>query len=155
MADQVEQDAKLAQARKDYQRLRRILADAFTAVRSAEVNKAAKAVTIEDLMYDQIKRNGESNNANYAQYNPYDYDPKKPPPAGVAGGERTNFLGGSDTSRPPKIVYVERLANELTAVITEVKSKDPIEIANAGEYVDAADVPGVPEEEEGGGTAAA
>jgi len=152
MPDKTEQDIQLAQTRKAMFRLRQILADAFTSVRSAEVNKAAKAVTVEDLMYDQIKRNGESNNSNYAQYNPYDYDPQNPPPASIAGGVQTNFLGGSDTTRPPKIVYVQALQNEIQAVIAEVKLRDPIEIANAGEYVDASDIPGVAGEASDTGT---
>ena len=101
MADSNEQDVERSLQKKQSQRLRQILADAFSFVRSAELNQAIATVTIEDLMFDQIKRNGESNNSNYAQYSPYDYDPKNPKPAGVATGNVVKFLGGSDTSRPP------------------------------------------------------
>jgi hypothetical protein len=142
MADQNEKDVEQAQEKKQSTYIRRILADAYAFVRSAELNRAIATVTIEDLMEDQIKRNGESGQSNYAKYNPYIYDPDNPPPKGTEGAEPTNFLSGTDTSRPPKIVYIQALKNELTAVIKEVKSKDPIEIANSGEYVDAADTPG-------------
>jgi hypothetical protein len=140
MANQDEKDIAEQQSKSDSTRLRQVLSDAFTFVRSAEINQAIATVTIEDLMGDQIKRNGESNDSRYAQYNPYSYDPAKPPPKSQVG-EPTNFLSGSDTSRPTKIAMIQALKNELTSVIDLVKAKEPVDIASSEEYVEAAGSP--------------
>jgi chemotaxis response regulator CheB len=116
--------------------IREILADAFTFVKSMESNQALAAVTIEELMGDQIKRNGESAKANTSQYNPYEYDPTKAQPASQIPTEVANFLGGSDTGGPTKLDRVLAIKNILTALVTEIKKTEPLEVAGAQEYAD-------------------
>jgi hypothetical protein len=126
-------------------RLREVVSDAFAFVRSAEANQALATITLDDLINDQIKRNGETALSNAAQYNPYSHDPKEDGAAGGEPAERANFLGGSDTGQPTKLDRVFALQNELTAVITEIKAMEPIEVADAEEYAEAAEV-SAPEE---------
>lgn len=129
-------------------RFRAVLSDAYAFVRSVEANAALATVTLEELMGDQIKRNGEEELSNAAQYNPYSYDPEKTDGAGTEPEERANFLGGTDTNQPTKMDRVLAIKSELTAVIEEIKAMKPIEVADAAEYADASEV-AAPEEDEG------
>ena len=114
-------------AQEKNKRLRRVfevISDAFSFVRSAESNAALATVTLEELIGDQIKRNGESAKSNANQFTPYSYESDKESPAGEEA-PRANFLGGSDTSRPTKIDFILAVQNELTAVIEDVKANPP------------------------------
>lgn len=115
-------------------RFREVLSDAYAFVRSAEANAALATVTLEELMGDQIKRNGEEALSNAAQYNPYSYEPESTEGAGTEPEARANFLGGTDTGQPTKMDRIVALQNELSAVIAEVKAMKPIEVADAEEY---------------------
>jgi len=126
-------------------RLRDAIADAFSFIRSAEANSAFATVTIEQLMGDQIQRNGESERSNAAQYDPYSYNPDAIEEAGKSEVARANFLGGSDTNRPTKLDRLLAIVNELDQVVEEVKDQEPIEVASPEEYTDVADV-AAPEE---------
>ena len=75
--------------------IREVISDAYAFIMGAEANKAIATVTLEDLMEDQIKRNGESAKSNASQYNPYSYD-SKDEPAGQEPETRANFPGGAD-----------------------------------------------------------
>jgi len=121
-------------------RLRDAVADAFTFIRSAELNQAIATVTLEQLMGDQIIRNGESSRSNSAQYDPYSYSAKAVEDASKAEQPRANFLGGSDTGRPTKLDRVLAITNSLKAVIKEVKEQQPVDVATTEEYTDVADV---------------
>lgn len=121
-------------------RLRDAVADAFTFIRSAEANSAFATVTLEQLMGDQIQRNGESERSNAAQYDPYSYNPKAVEEAGKSLVERANFLGGSDTNRPTKLDRLLAIMNEIDSIVDEVKSQDPVAVAAPEEYTDVADV---------------
>lgn len=120
-------------------RLREAVADAFAFIRSMELNQAIATVTLEQLMGDQINRNGESSRSNAAQYDPYSYDPKAVEDAGKEI-VRANFLGGSDMNRPTKLDRVLAISNSLESIIDEIKKQKPIEVASAEEYTDIADV---------------
>lgn len=119
---------------KPSRRLRAIIADAFSFVRAAEVNQAIGTVTIEQLMEDQIKRNGESVLSNSNQYDPYSYDSATDQPASEDPAERANFLGGTDTNRPTKLDRVLAIKNEVEGVIEDIKTMDPLEVAGAEEF---------------------
>lgn len=127
-------------------KLREAVADAFSFIRSAELNQAMATVSLEQLMGDQITRNGESERSNAAQYDPYSYNPKAVEDAGKEKVERANFLGGTDTNRPTKMDRLLAVANVLSAVIEEIKTQEPIAVASPEEYTDVADV-AAPEEE--------
>ena len=127
-------------------RLRDAIADAFTFIRSAELNQAIATVTIEQLMGDQIARNGETERSNAAQFDPYTYSPKAKEDAAKKDLPRANFLGGSDTDRPTKLDRVLAVTNALKDVIKEVKEQQPVDVASPEEYTDIADV-AVPEGE--------
>ena len=126
-------------------KLQEVIADAYTFIRSMEANKAFQTVSLEEMMAEQIKRNGESADSNAAQYNPYSYDPSKPAPTGTKPPERANFLGGSDTGNSTKLDRVLAIKNNLSAVIQEIKALPPVEVAGTGEYTDSASI-GIPEE---------
>lgn len=111
-----------------------LLADAMTFVRSAEANQALASVTLEQLMGDQITRNGDTAGANKSQYNPYSYDPDKVPVASEEPKTVANYLGVSDTGGPTKLERVLAIQNELASTITELKKIDPAEVADPQEY---------------------
>jgi hypothetical protein len=115
-------DDDLAQNEKN-QKMRRVLeviSDAFAFVRSAESNAALATVTLEQLINDQILRNGETAKSKANQFTPYNYDDKETP-AGEAA-VLVNTAGGSDTTRPTKIDFILAVQNELSAVIEEIKA---------------------------------
>jgi len=126
---------------KPARRLRVAVSDAFAFVRSAEANKALATVTLEDLIGEVIARYGESDGSNASQYNPYSFDPStsEEAPAGEQTTERSNFIGGFSLDRPTKLDRLVALENELGAIIEEIKSKEPIEVADADEYADGDD----------------
>jgi len=138
---QVEENVQPSVSRK----LRTIVADAFAFVRGAEVNKALADVSIEDLMGDQIKRNGDSAAANAGQYNPYKFEAGKDLPAGTETTERANFLGGADTQRPTKRDRIVAIQNELNDAIDEIKKIEIVDVADAEVYADATEI-AAPEE---------
>lgn len=120
-------------------RLRDAVADAFTFIRSQELNQAIATVTIEQLMGDQIDRNGESERSNASQYDPYSYEPKAKEKASSEKVVRANFLGGSDTNRPTKLDRLLAIINVLSGVIDDIKAGKPLDVANAEDYTDVAD----------------
>ncbi len=115
-------------------RIREILSDAYAFIRSAESNAALATVTLEELMNDQINRNGESSKSNATQYNPYSFEADKDLPAGLEPTERANFLSGSDTQRPTKLDQILAIQNELSGVIDEVKAMEPVDVASPEEH---------------------
>ena len=120
-------------------RLRAIVSDAFAFVRSEEANKAFATVTIEDLMEDQIKRNGESDKSNSAQYNPYSYDANSALPDGIEPGARANYVGGSDTQRPTKRDRVLAIQAEIGEIVEKVKASEVIEVSGFESYTESAE----------------
>lgn len=122
-------------------RVRAAIGDAFAFVRSAEANKALATVTLEDLIGEVIVRHGESASSNASQYNPYSFDPSKAEetPAGEQTTERANFIGGFSLDRPTKLDRLTALENELGAIIKEIKTMEPIEVADADEHADGDD----------------
>lgn len=128
---EVEKDKSVAR------KLREALSDAYTFVRSAEANKALYTVTLEELMGDQIKRNGETKKSNSSQFNPYSYEVEKTGAAGSEPEKIANFLGASDTSRPTKLDAITAIHDELSKVIDDVKKTPPVEVAAIEEYNDA------------------
>jgi len=125
---------------KASKRLHEAVADAFTFIRSQELNKAIATVTLEQLMGDQINRNGESERSNASQYDPYSYSPEAFEKASAKRVTRANFLGGTDTNRPTKLDRVLAITNALSKVIDEIKAQQPLDVANPEDYTDVADV---------------
>lgn len=120
--DEVEEQQ--GESNRKIRRIVEVVSDAFAFVRSAEANAALATVTLEELIGDQIKRNGESAKSNSNQFTPYDYESDKEAPAGEEA-PRANFLGGSDTARPTKIDFILAVQNELSAVIEDIKANPP------------------------------
>lgn len=118
--------------------LRGAVSDAFAFVRSQEANRALATVTLEDLIGEVIARYGESVKSNTTQYNPYSYDPTKDDeaPASSEPAERANFIGGFSLDRPNKYDRLLALEGELNAVIEEIKTREPIEVADQSEYTE-------------------
>jgi len=144
---------------KTPQRVRAILSDAFAFIRSVEANQAFATVTLEQLITDQINRNGDSDRSNASQYDPYSYNGDKVEPASVEPVERANFLGGSDTARPTKLDRVLSLVNSISDVVDQLLETPPVDVASPEEYTGSAEesfqgeptAPGV-ESEEGQGS---
>jgi hypothetical protein len=114
--------------------LRSVMADAYTFVRSSEANNAFATVTLEELMGDQIKRNGESETSRSYTYNPYSYDPSVTQAKGVQPQNNTNFLGGTDTGGPTKLDRVLAIKNALVGAITAIKSLPVVEVSDSNDY---------------------
>lgn len=112
-------------------RLVSVIADAYSFVRSEEANAALAAVTLEQLIGDQILRNGESERSNKAQYDPYSYDPKKKEAASSEPTKRANFPGGSDTDRPTKLDRVLAIVNNVKDVVSHIKQMEVDEVVDA------------------------
>lgn len=102
-----------------------VLADAFTAVRSAAANQAISAVTLDQLINDQILINGESTDSNNSRFDPYSFDPNNIEPAGDAAITPALFAGGTDTTRPTKSARLLAIKNNLKAVVEELKKVPP------------------------------
>lgn len=136
MPDVIVDEAAVQQedTKRKLRRIFEVISDAFSFVRSSEANAALATVTLEELIADQIQRNGESSKSNSNQFTPYSYESDKETPAGVES-PRANFLGGSDTARPTKIDFILAVQNELTAVIEDVKA-DPPDVVEYTEAVE-------------------
>jgi hypothetical protein len=118
----------------DGKNVRQIVADAYTFIRSAEANKAISAVTIEQLMNDQIKRNGDTTLTNKSQYNPYSYDPDKSLPVSEAPTDYSSFIGMADTNKPTKIDRITALKSVIDGMVDGIKKLEVLDVANAGAY---------------------
>jgi hypothetical protein len=124
MSDVVVEEIESRQSSSITRNIVRAIGDAFSLVRSEESNAALATVTLEELIGDQIKRNGESDSSNSNQFTPYSYDAAKESPAGEEA-PRANFVGGSDTLRQTKLDRVRAIQGALSAAIREVKKNPP------------------------------
>jgi len=140
MAQEIEIQIEENTEPKTARRLREVVNDAFAFIRSAEANQALATVSLDELLDEQIRRDGESQPSNGNQFNPYGYDPTEPQPATEEPAERANFLGAADGNRPSRLDRITAIQNELTAVIDEIKNMDPVDVADPQEYADAAEV---------------
>lgn len=102
--------------------LRSAIADAYTFVRSEELNRAISTVTIEQLMADHVARLTGSETSRSNPFNPYAFDPEKVSPATSEPIRQVNSLSGSDTGLPSKRDRVLALQTQLGAVIDQVKA---------------------------------
>ena len=127
-------------------RIREVLSDAYAFIRSAEANAALATVTLEELIGDQINRNGDSDRSNASQYNPYSFQANKDSPEGIAPTDRANFLGAADTQRPTKLDQIRAIQDELSSVIEEVKNTPPVDVAPPEEHTEASEL-SIPETE--------
>lgn len=121
-------------------KLRAAVADAYSFIRSMEANAAIATVTLEQLMGDQILRNGESERSNKSKYDPYSYDPTEDEAASEEPVKRANYPSGSDTERPTKLDRVLAIVNNIKDVVSQIKELDPTEVEGEEAYSDVADV---------------
>lgn len=113
----------------------RLLGDLYAFIRGNEANQAIATVTHEQLIEEQIRRNGESTESSNSQNNPYSFDPSQTTPASagsVGTGQspvlaRANFLGGSDVNLPTKVDQILAMKNEVVAMVKELKKIAPLE----------------------------
>jgi hypothetical protein len=113
-------------------RIRQALSDTFTFVKSREVNLALSAVTLEQLVAEQIGRNGETALSNASQFNPYAFTPGQTRPASQQPITQANYVSGTDASRPTKLDQIIAIQNELSALIEEIKALPPDEVNAPG-----------------------
>jgi|SRR6185295_13443185 len=107
-----------------------ILADAFAFVRGQEINKSIAAVTLEELLEEQILRNGETGASKSSQFDPYAFDPSAPVLGTKAPLPRANFAGVSNVNQPTKMDRLIALQAGLEAAIKQIKDT-PIDTVNA------------------------
>jgi hypothetical protein len=109
----------------------------YTFVRSQEANRAIQAVTFEQLIQEQIARNGDSDRSNASQYSPYSFDAesyaKGTEPAGRVPLARANFLSGTDTNSPTKLDRVLALKQGVSSLVQQIKDI-PIEDIVSGDF---------------------
>lgn len=135
MPGEHDDDVAQNEEKKKLRRVLEVISDAFSFVRSMEANAALATVTLEELINDQILRNGETEKSNANKFTPYDYDADKETPEGEAA-PRANYASGADTSRPTKIDFITAVQNELSAVIEEIKA-NPSTVEDYAESVEA------------------
>lgn len=99
--------------KKQLRAMRLLIADAFSFVRSQEINQALASVTLDQLMSEQIARNGESSDSERSVYNPYAYDTK--------ADSETPASTGSSLVSPSFVTGVSAQATEDGKVITPSK----------------------------------
>ena len=134
--DQLEKSIDINLQPSSQTRIRAVVADAFSFVRSAEANQALATVTLDDLIEDQIRRNGDSAATNGVQYNPYERQPGAEVPSG-AEAARVNFVGGTDTGAPSRLERIQAIAGQLGSVLDSIRARDPVDVADPEEYNDA------------------
>ena len=96
------------------------LGDMYTFVQSSEVNRSVAAVTFEQLLKEQINRNGDSERSNGSTYDPYSFDPDNTEPATQQPINRANFLSGSDTNQPTKLDRVLAIQNNVQSLVDAI-----------------------------------
>jgi hypothetical protein len=115
--------------------LEKALGDAFTFIRSCEVNQAFAAVTMAQLINDQIARNGSSQEAKQSTYNPYSYDPTKTAPASQGSAQTpNNTVSGADTNQPTKLDRIVALVNNIQNIVQAIQKLPLVEVADPTDY---------------------
>lgn len=134
-----EKEQTNAEKAKTLRKIRAILGDSHTFVRSMEANRDLESVTMEDLMEEQIQRNGEQDGSNLKEFNPYAYEPGEATPSGNDPPRIGNFVSGTDAANPTKLDRVTALENVISATVSQLKEMEPEDIADVEDYIDAED----------------
>jgi hypothetical protein len=113
-------------------RLRAILNDAFAFVRGYEATETIAQVTLEDLIAEQVARNGSSEASNKEKYNPYAIPTAEEDEANsgttpeVEDYQTTGvFVSGTEISNPTKMDRLVALSNEIEAAVKSAKEFVP------------------------------
>lgn len=108
---------------------RLLVGDAFSFVKSMEANKALAEVTLDDLLVELIKRNGESSKSNENRYNPYSYTAGANKPSEMTTvseyGPAGNPISGTPFNNPTKLDRLLALKQEVRATIADIKKEAP------------------------------
>lgn len=135
----VDKEATNNEKAKTLRKIRAILGDAYTFVRSMEANRDLESVTMEELMEEQILRNGERDASNMREFNPYTYESGGETPAGQDPPRIGNFISGTDAQNPTKLDRVEALGSVISGTVSSLKQTEPEDIADVEDYIDAED----------------
>lgn len=113
-------------------RLRAILNDAFAFVRAYEATQVIYEATLEDLMAEQIARNGSSEVSAKEKYNPYAIPTAEADEASsgstpeVSDYQTTGvYISGTELSNPTKMDRLMALKNEIDAAVQSAKEFVP------------------------------
>ena len=123
-------------------RFRLLLNDALAFVRSVEVNRALQGIGWEELMNEQIQRNGESSTSAEKQYNPYSHDPLGTPVSGEVApkvesyGPAGNYVSGTNEANPTKFDRILALEAEIEGAVLNIMNTDPEFMADPQERAD-------------------
>ena len=108
-------------------RFMRVISDTYAFVQSQEANKAISSVTLEQLVSEQIKRNGDPVDSRVNTYTPYSFDPAESGAASELGLQRANFIGGADINQGTRFDRLVQLRRELDSTIDQIQKIDPSE----------------------------
>jgi hypothetical protein len=125
--------------KKQLKAMRLVIADAFTFVRSQEANQAIAGVSLDQLIAEQIARNGESDPSAKSVYSPYDYatSPDAEEPSSTSASEVSPaFSTGIDTTTPTKLDRLEAVKGSLNEAINSFASLDDQEVYESFDELD-------------------
>lgn len=115
-------------------RIRATIGSVYAFVQSREVNRALSSVSIEQLMVEQILRNGSTDNAKkYETSSSATTDENNRTPATQVPINTSNFVSGTDAYSASKIEQLNSLQSELNGLIDVIKNIDPIQILDPRE----------------------
>lgn len=108
-------------------RIRETIGSVYAFVRSREANRALASVTFEQLIAEQIARNGETESLNKNATSD-SATPEGTQPATQTPINTTNFVSGTDINIPSKIEQLDALQSELEGLVEVIKQLDPDEL---------------------------
>jgi predicted transglutaminase-like cysteine proteinase len=130
----------VSETKKIGSEMNKALADAFSFVRSQEANQALAGVTLDQLIAEQIARNGESSASQKSVYNPYSYDTAsdaEPESSPVSSEVSPAFVTGVNAQvkdgvllAPTKLTRLEAIKETLNEAINSIKDIDPEQLVN-------------------------
>jgi hypothetical protein len=126
-------------------RFRLLINDAFALVRSLEIRRALEAAGWEELIQEQITRNGDTQRSRDALYNPYAFNPDEQAPIGGAappveeqGAQgHGNYLSGTAINNPTKMDRLVALEAEISEAVDDIKNTPPDEFLTSKEFWEA------------------
>lgn len=122
---------------KKLRAMRRVIADAFTFVRSQEANQAIATVTLDQLMAEQIARDGESDGSQQSTFAPYSFDTSSESEEEAstdAAAIGPAFVTGATIDSASKLDRLEAIKNSLSDAIKNLKEISPEDVAELEEY---------------------
>jgi len=122
--------------------IRMLFGDAFAFVQSMKVNQTLSTVTLDQLIDEQIKRNGESSRSQKSKYDPYNFKSEVDSPAGLTTEPADSFqlsnpVSGTNLSNPTKLDRLLAISSAIESVVNEIMKEKPSDLILDEKYWDA------------------